>query len=120
MSARGSKLTCTSTTVLRPAPCRNAGWYATTMNSPFSWHWDYDRGETLADAVIHLSASLSRWRRCSADRQPCAPATRAVTAVSIYLAGLLSMVGFSAAYNLWPVSPFKWWLRRLDHSAIIC
>jgi hemolysin III len=28
------------------------------------------------------------------------------------------MFGFSAAYNLWPVSPCKWWLRRLDHSAI--
>jgi hemolysin III len=39
-------------------------------------------------------------------------------AVTIYLAGLLAMIGFSAAYNLWPVSPFKWWLRRLDHSAI--
>src|SRR5439155_8378822 len=38
--------------------------------------------------------------------------------VTIYLAGLLAMFGFSAAYNLWPVSPFKWWLRRLDHSAI--
>jgi hemolysin III len=24
----------------------------------------------------------------------------------------------SAAYNLWPVSPVKWLLRRLDHSAI--
>jgi hemolysin III len=28
------------------------------------------------------------------------------------------MLGFSAAYNLWPVSHRKWWLRRLDHSAI--
>ena len=24
------------------------------MNTPFDWHWDYDRGETLADAVIHI------------------------------------------------------------------
>jgi hemolysin III len=28
------------------------------------------------------------------------------------------MLGFSAAYNMWPVSPCKWWLRRFDHSAI--
>jgi hemolysin III len=28
------------------------------------------------------------------------------------------MLGFSAAYNLWPVSPRKWLLRRFDHSAI--
>jgi hemolysin III len=38
--------------------------------------------------------------------------------VSIYVAGLLSMLVFSATYNLWPVSPTKWVLRRFDHSAI--
>jgi hypothetical protein len=41
-----------------------------------------------------------------------------LTAIAIYLVALLAMFGFSAAYNLWPVSPLKWWLRRLDHSAI--
>jgi len=34
------------------------------------------------------------------------------------VAGLLLMLGLSATYNLWPVSPTKWVLRRLDHSAI--
>jgi hemolysin III len=38
--------------------------------------------------------------------------------VSIYVAGLLSMLGLSASYNLWPVSRTKWILRRFDHSAI--
>jgi hemolysin III len=28
------------------------------------------------------------------------------------------MLGMSATYNLWPVSPAKWLLRRFDHSAI--
>ena len=28
------------------------------------------------------------------------------------------MLAFSAAYNMWPVSPEKWVLRRFDHSAI--
>ena len=28
------------------------------------------------------------------------------------------MLGLSATYNLWPVSPRKWLLRRFDHSAI--
>ena len=28
------------------------------------------------------------------------------------------MLGCSAAYNLWPVSPRKWWLRRFDQCAI--
>ena len=41
-----------------------------------------------------------------------------IAAVTVYVAGFLAMFGFSAAYNLWPISPIKWWLRRLDHSAI--
>ena len=41
-----------------------------------------------------------------------------IFAVSIYVAGLLSMLVFSASYNLWPVSRTKWVLRRFDHSAI--
>jgi hemolysin III len=28
------------------------------------------------------------------------------------------MLGLSAAYNMWPVSAAKWFLRRFDHSAI--
>jgi hemolysin III len=28
------------------------------------------------------------------------------------------MLGFSAAYNMWPISHTKWILRRFDHSAI--
>jgi hemolysin III len=44
--------------------------------------------------------------------------TSEIVSVSIYAAGLLAMLGFSAAYNLWPVSPRKWLLRRFDHSAI--
>jgi hemolysin III len=94
--------------------------YARGMNSPFSWRWDYDRGEIVADAVVHIlgialaiagaaALFISTARHGSLEQ---------FAAVSIYLAGLLAMIGFSAAYNLWPVSPFKWWLRRLDHSAI--
>ena len=41
-----------------------------------------------------------------------------IVAVSIYVAGLLSMLVLSATYNLWPVSRAKWVLRRFDHSAI--
>ncbi|MFZ0065496.1 MAG: hemolysin III family protein [Pseudolabrys sp.] len=86
----------------------------------FQFTRDYDRGETLADAIIHLlgvalavcgTALLIVIAVHGGD-------TARFIAVAIYLAGLLAMVGFSAAYNLWPVSPFKWWLRRLDHSAI--
>jgi hemolysin III len=88
------------------------------MTSRFTW--DYDRAETLADAVVHIlgvamaiagAAVLIVFALHGGD-------TAQFAAVAIYLIGLLAMFGFSAAYNLWPVSPVKWWLRRLDHSAI--
>ena len=41
-----------------------------------------------------------------------------IVVVSVYVAGLLSMLILSATYNLWPVSPTKWVLRRFDHSTI--
>jgi hemolysin III len=41
-----------------------------------------------------------------------------VAVVSVYVAGLLTMLVLSATYNLWPVSRAKWVLRRFDHSAI--
>lgn len=41
-----------------------------------------------------------------------------VLGATLYAIGLLSMLGFSAAYNLWPPSPVKELLRRFDHAAI--
>jgi len=41
-----------------------------------------------------------------------------VAPILVYVIGLVTMLAFSAAYNLWPVSPVKWVLRRFDHSAI--
>ena len=38
--------------------------------------------------------------------------------ILVYVIGLVTMLAFSAAYNMWPVSPIKWVLRRFDHSAI--
>jgi hemolysin III len=92
--------------------------YASGMASQFSW--DYDRSETLADAVVHivgLTMAIGGAAVLTVIAVQEGDITE-LTAVAIYLAGLLAMLGFSAAYNLWPVSPFKWWLRRLDHSAI--
>jgi hemolysin III len=82
--------------------------------------WDYDRGETVADAVVHiLGVALAIGGAAVLFVIAVHHGTISqFAAVTIYLAGLLAMFGFSAAYNLWPVSPFKLWLRRLDHSAI--
>jgi hemolysin III len=82
--------------------------------------WDYDRGETLADGVVHvlgIALAIGGAALLITIAMHEGNLSRLV-AVAIYLTGLLAMIGFSAAYNLWPVSPFKWWLRRIDHSAI--
>src|SRR5262245_10199614 len=41
-----------------------------------------------------------------------------LTPILVYVIGLVTMLVISAAYNMWPVSPVKWVLRRFDHSAI--
>lgn len=88
------------------------------FTAPFSW--DYDRKEILADGIIHAVSIIMAV--CGAFVLT-AVTTRAgnsvqIAAAVIYLIGLLAMFSLSAVYSLWPVSPFKWWLRRLDHSAI--
>jgi hemolysin III len=40
-----------------------------------------------------------------------------IAPILVYVIGLV-MLALSAAYNMWPVSPTKWILRRFDHSAI--
>lgn len=83
--------------------------------------WRYSRAEIWADGVIHVLGLVSLF--CASVilmafvwGGAATPAERA--AVGVYVATLLASLGFSAAYNLWPVSPAKWLLRRLDHAAI--
>src|ERR1700681_1769826 len=82
--------------------------------------WNYDRAELIADGVVHgigvfgglVAATvlivLTAIYATGFD----------VAVVSVYVAGLLTMLVMSATYNLWPVSRAKWVLRRFDHSAI--
>jgi hemolysin III len=44
--------------------------------------------------------------------------TRDLVAIVIYAAGLLAMLGCSAAYNVFHASGRREWLRRFDHAAI--
>jgi hemolysin III len=82
--------------------------------------WDYDRAELIADAVIHAIGVLLGIVAATVLVVLTVLYASAVdiVGVSIYAAGLLSMLVLSATYNLWPVSPAKWILRRFDHSAI--
>ena len=38
--------------------------------------------------------------------------------ILVYVTGLVTMLALSAAYNMWPVLPTNWVLRRFDHPAI--
>lgn len=82
-------------------------------------HWTYDRSELIADAIVHVlgvsfafggAIGLFLIRPPSAGMDNCF--------VAVYAVGLITTLGLSATYNLWPVSPRKWLLRRFDHSAI--
>ena len=82
--------------------------------------WNYDRAELIADGVVHVVGVL-----CGLIAATVLVVLTAIYAtpfevvvVSVYVAGLLAMLSLSATYNLWPVSPTKWLLRRFDHSAI--
>jgi hemolysin III len=82
--------------------------------------WNYDRIELIADGIVHgigiLSGVIAATVLVVLTAIYANP--RDIVVVSIYVAGLLSMLGLSASYNLWPVSRTKWVLRRFDHSAI--
>lgn len=82
--------------------------------------WNYDRAEIIADGVIHTIGVILGVVGAAVLLAIAFSAARSIEAgsVVIYVIGLLSMLGASAAYNLWPVSPRKWLLRRFDHSAI--
>ena len=82
--------------------------------------WNYDRAEIIADGIVHAigialgiagAVILLVIALHAAHHAEIAP-------IIIYIVGLLSMLGLSAAYNLWPISPRKWLLRRFDHSSI--
>lgn len=82
--------------------------------------WDCDRSELIADGIVHgigLCAALvgvtalifyaTLW---STSGQ--------LAATWIYGIGLVLTLSVSFLYNLYPICRTKWYLRRLDHSAI--
>jgi hemolysin III len=82
--------------------------------------WDYDRHEILADGIVHTLGVVSGLVAVIVLLALVAQTSGAweLTSVAIYGGGLLVVLVISAVYNLWPVSPVKWVLRRFDHAAI--
>ena len=79
--------------------------------------WDYDRAEIIADVVVHaigvclglIGAVTILVIAVNIERIEIVP-------ILVYVMDLT--LALSAAYNMWPVLPAKWVLRRFDHSAI--
>jgi len=88
---------------------------------PSGLRWDYTRREILADGVIHflgvafgVAGAIAIVILAALARLPALEQG----AVAIYAAALVSMLGVSATYNMWPVGRRKWLLRRADHALI--
>src|SRR5260221_1084099 len=82
--------------------------------------WNYDRAELIADGIVHGIGVFCGLIAATAliVLAGIFASTYEIVSVSVYAAGLLAMLGFSAAYNLWPVSRRKWPFGPFDHSSI--
>ncbi|BAU90343.1 Hly-III family protein [Methylorubrum populi] len=88
---------------------------------PLALTWNYTPRELRADGAVHI-AGLALGLLGAI----CLIITATLThlgwieraSLLVYGTAMLAMLGASAAYNMWPVSPRKWILRRLDHAFI--
>jgi hemolysin III len=81
---------------------------------------DYDRTELWADGVVHglgIALRLVAFAVLVAALPP-DPSASDLIPILIYSVAVIAVLMISAAYNLWPTTPVKWWLRRFDHAAI--
>lgn len=89
-------------------------------DAPRAEYKDYSIGERRADIAAHfvgvgcgLAGTLVLMLKAGTGGS-----ALLLLGAALYAVGLLAMLGFSAAYNLWPPSPIKELLRRFDHAAI--
>jgi hemolysin III len=88
-----------------------------TCPGQISWH--YERAEIIADGVVHaIGVCLGLVGAVTIIALAVKVDSTDVAPILVYVIGLVTMLALSAAYNMWPVSPAKWVLRRFDHSAI--
>jgi hemolysin III len=82
--------------------------------------WAYERQEILADGIVHGLGVIGGLVGVTVLLVLAVPTVGAweLTSVAIYGVGLVAVLVISAVYNLWPISPAKWILRRFDHAAI--
>lgn len=90
------------------------------MNVPDVGRFVFRRAELWADGAIHVlgvALGLGAIAALIVQVASSAPLFDLIP-VSIYGVALLAVLIVSATYNMWPISPRKWIIRRFDHSAI--
>ena len=81
--------------------------------------WPYDASEIWADGVVHVTGLVLAAVGTVVLLTLVSPEDGAgLAAHVVYCMTLLITLSVSAAYNLWPVSAWKWRLRRVDHAMI--
>ena len=87
---------------------------------PFAGRFAYSRAERIADAVVHAVGIVLAVAAGSTllALAPFHAGPGEYAAAVFYVVALLTVLSVSCAYNLWPLSPAKWILRRFDHAAI--
>jgi len=91
-----------------------------SQSIPGARSWDHRPAEIWVDGVVHVLGLVGSAGATIAfliaflGKMPAGE----LAAVVIYVATLVLAISVSLAYNVWPVSPTKWLLRRFDHSAI--
>jgi hemolysin III len=90
------------------------------LHQPIQGRFHFNRAELWADALIHVLGvglgigAVAYLIACVVAAAP----TPAVIPVAIYSCAIMVVLVISAVYNMLPVSPVKWLIRRFDHSAI--
>ncbi|WP_420960319.1 PAQR family membrane homeostasis protein TrhA [Brucella sp. IR073] len=90
------------------------------LKLPETIRWDYDIAELWADGVIHVvgvTLAVIGAIAMTAFSLRVDPPHFFIAAI-IYAVSLVATLGMSAVYNIWPVTPTKWFLRRFDHAMI--
>jgi hemolysin III len=90
------------------------------VQRPSRGRFEYDRAELWADGVIHGLGVVLGFAATGALLASSIPARSPsdLIPILIYGAALMAVLMISAIYNMWPISPVKWYLRRIDHAAI--
>lgn len=87
---------------------------------PFIGRYTHSRAELIADGVVHAIGIVLAVAAGSALLSISAfhTASGEYLAAVVFVVALLTVLSVSLAYNLWPISPAKWVLRRFDHAGI--